>query len=1213
MRMNQSRYVLSTAASLAFCALTGAAAAASTITVDTADDELGDGGGDCSLREAIEAANLNTAVDGCAAGDDAADTIMIPAGTYVLDVAGANEDGNQTGDLDVLGDLALIGAGAGETIIDGNDADRILQIVSGISVTAQGLTLENGNVVGCEGQQGPGESRGGGIHNAGTLALAAVAVRDNAVTSSCVESNGFAYGGGIYNAGTLTISNAHVEGNTLSAPESSSGAGIYTEGDLTVVDSAVSANTASGEYGAIGGGIFVFNGQVPPTLTVTRSLLSENAAIAAGGIGYEALGGAMASSYSQIPATITLTNCTISGNRAEVMQDGVERLAAGGGVLAATGWTIQATTITGNEAEAGGGIFTFSQLPPEGTGAILRSVIVAGNTAAPYDPQRYGTGGPDIFDRVQSRGFNLIGDASEAVIDTDDTGNTAEGNLIDVDPVLLSLAGNGGPSFTHALADTSPAIDAGACTDVGGAAIAVDQRGMPRPTDGCDIGAFEFIAPDPACGDGMVDADETCDDGNTDNTDACLATCDAASCGDGFVHMGVETCDTSGESATCNANCTAAVCGDTIVNELAGEACDDGNTTAGDGCDAMCQEEILPEDPGLSVSGGGPTCESSVAGKTGAGFGGALFILVTVVAFVCRRRIAALWLAVVVMTASGPALAQNASGQIPVERFHMAVDEGGILNIESGRVAAHQSWDMGVWIGTANDPLIARDRESQDRVGSIVDQRYGGALSAAVGLWGWVELGLQLPLIFTQGGDDIAGLMRGPASGTPSIGDIRILPKVKLVQRSAFAVSVIPGFTVPTATSDDYAGAAGPMFTPRLAVSARTGRVHLGLNLGYRLRENVSLADLVVGDEILLGAGVGVRVGRAKISASFSSATSASDPLGGANTTYMEALAGASYEVTSPIDVFFATGVGLNDGFGAPDWRALVGARYSIDPEKERVAPLPVQVVKVDTDKDGILDDTDECITDPEDLDGFEDRDGCPDNDHDGDGVLAGNDDCPTEPGPEANSGCPDLDRDGDGIVDRLDNCPDEPGTPAQSGCKEKQLAVLTETRIEITERVHFEFDKAVLQSRSHELLDNVAAIIKAHPEITEIQVEGHTDAIGSEAYNQDLAQRRAAAVVDYLVGQGVARDRLTAVGYGESRPTATNDSREGRAQNRRVRFVIVDKKQPAAPADTPDNSPTDTTETPAPASPDEATEPTTDAAEKPAPAPPPEAAEPIL
>jgi MYXO-CTERM domain-containing protein len=210
-----------------------------------------------------------------------------------------------------------------------------------------------------------------------------------------------------------------------------------------------------------------------------------------------------------------------------------------------------------------------------------------------------------------------------------------------------------------------------------------------------------------------------------------------------------------------------------------------------------------------------------------------------------------------------------------------------------------------------------------------------------------------------------------------------------------------------------------------------------------------------------------------------------------------------------------------------------------------------------DTDKDGINDDTDKCKDQPEDKDGWQDEDGCPEEDNDGDGVVDTKDRCPTEAGVIENGGCPDGDRDGDTVIDRMDNCPDEPGPPKNAGCKTKQLVRMIPGGIEILQAVFFKTNKDVIEVRSYKLLDNVAQVILAHPEVGVVLVEGHTDDKGNDEYNQDLSQRRAVAVREYLIAAGVPADRLEAKGYGESKPLVPNTSAKNRAKNRRVVFVI--------------------------------------------------------
>ena len=120
-----------------------AAAGGATITVNTTDDEL-NADSDCSLREAVQAANTDAAVDGCTAGTGA-DTIVLSAGTYVLSLSTADEDNNASGDLDILSDIVIEGAGASTTVIDGNGTDRVLDLDNGSSLAISDVTISNGD------------------------------------------------------------------------------------------------------------------------------------------------------------------------------------------------------------------------------------------------------------------------------------------------------------------------------------------------------------------------------------------------------------------------------------------------------------------------------------------------------------------------------------------------------------------------------------------------------------------------------------------------------------------------------------------------------------------------------------------------------------------------------------------------------------------------------------------------------------------------------------------------------------------------------------------------------------------------------------------------------------------------------------------------------------------------------------------------------------
>ncbi|ADO68123.1 OmpA family protein [Stigmatella aurantiaca] len=212
-----------------------------------------------------------------------------------------------------------------------------------------------------------------------------------------------------------------------------------------------------------------------------------------------------------------------------------------------------------------------------------------------------------------------------------------------------------------------------------------------------------------------------------------------------------------------------------------------------------------------------------------------------------------------------------------------------------------------------------------------------------------------------------------------------------------------------------------------------------------------------------------------------------------------------------------------------------------------------------DTDKDGLRDSEDLCPLEA----GPADRQGCPQKDSDGDGLLDEQDACPSVAGLKELKGCPAKDTDNDTVSDHLDNCPNEAGPASNQGCpaKQKQLVAIRQDRIDIKETVYFDSGKATIQRRSFKLLDQVAKLLREHPEIESITVEGHTDNVGKPEANLRLSQQRAEAVRDYLARKGVAPQRLEAKGYGQERPIAPNTTSKGRATNRRVDFITTTRE----------------------------------------------------
>ena len=620
----------------------------------------------------------------------------------------------------------------------------------------------------------------------------------------------------------------------------------------------------------------------------------------------------------------------------------------------------------------------------------------------------------------------------------------------------------------------------------------------------------------------------------------------------------------------------------------------------GDACDRDADGNGY--DDALGIQGGG--C-SSTTGNSGVAL--PLMALVLGLLLFRRRR----WGAVVagLLTLAlymGPASGQAVSRDYSAERFRLAVDRNGVLGVEWAQVPRHLHVDVGLWLGFADDPIntyeVGGDGE-RDRTGSLVGSRLGAELVGSIGIMDHFALGLVVPVILSQS-EDLGSVMAGGAISSGGLGDVRLLPKAQFLRQSSHGVgaAVILGLQLPTSTSSDFLGDSDVVFAPELAVSRDfTNGIRAGANVGYRLRKKNQSLDLTVDDEVFAHIGLGYRLGAAggpplELAANFAIATGANDVLGAFNRNYAEVKFGAAYAVTKPVLLILGTGIGVAEGYGTPDWRVFGGLRFGTTRAVDKAAPKKRIVAKADpvdsdgdglldpddkcpdkpetkndyedddgcpdeipdTDGDGLTDPQDKCPTEPEDKDGHEDNDGCPDPDNDGDGIPDTEDKCRDEAGVKEMQGCPDPDRDGDTVVDRLDNCPDVPGKPELQGCKKKQLVTITANKLEILDVVYFRTNKAIIQRRSYKLLDNVAAVLAAHPELTSVQVEGHTDDRGSDRYNKSLSQRRAEAVVVYLTRKGIDRARLTALGYGEEKPIADNKTKTGRAINRRVEFKIM-------------------------------------------------------
>lgn len=224
------------------------------------------------------------------------------------------------------------------------------------------------------------------------------------------------------------------------------------------------------------------------------------------------------------------------------------------------------------------------------------------------------------------------------------------------------------------------------------------------------------------------------------------------------------------------------------------------------------------------------------------------------------------------------------------------------------------------------------------------------------------------------------------------------------------------------------------------------------------------------------------------------------------------------------------------------------------DDECPEVAGLKAFNGCPDTDGDGIPDKDDKC---PE-VKGLESLKGCPDSD--GDGIADSKDKCPNEAGPADNGGCPYADTDGDGVLDKDDKCPETKGDKRNGGCPEDKNNVGNETINQLNNLiVYFDVDKSKVKNKYNDDLSKLADFLKQNTNYN-VEIIGHTDNSYTDSYNNDLSKNRANNVKNALVNRGVDEAQIKINYFGESKPVSTNETAEGRQQNRRVEFNITSK-----------------------------------------------------
>ncbi len=531
---------------------------------------------------------------------------------------------------------------------------------------------------------------------------------------------------------------------------------------------------------------------------------------------------------------------------------------------------------------------------------------------------------------------------------------------------------------------------------------------------------------------------------------------------------------------------------------------------------------------------------------------------------------------------AGPASAQTPPA-LDAQHFQPHADRTGWFVTDSARTLELWQPAFGLYFSYARNPVAYYvDGALQDRVvGDLATMD----LQAAVG-FGPADLGISVPVHVGLVGDGLAD-WGGAVSGS-AMGDIRLVPKIRFLDPGdeGFGLGLALPLSLPSGNEEKYLGLSTVAFCPAVLLTGHVGAFRFGGNLGVRLTKKEEVDDLVAGNAFLF-----------RVGASFHPAEQVDvvaeiygDVHSQPRNNPTEWLLGAKIHPIGGLDIALAGGSSMGPGIGSPEGRLVFGVGYTVPRQQ-------------DADGDGIPDASDGCPEQPEDVDGFQDDDGCPDDDNDGDGIPDGNDACPDEPetvngyddadgcpdavpdtdgdgfpddrdkcpnepedvdGFQDDDGCPDNDHDGDGIPNDQDKCPDEPevynNVDDDDGCPDEGRVKLEKKEIVILEKVFFDTNKAIIKERSLPLLDDVAAILIKFPRIKKLEVQGHTDEVGSDEHNMKLSRARAAAVTAYLVSKGVEESRLVPVGYGETMPLDPGKNKAAYEKNRRVQFVILEQ-----------------------------------------------------
>jgi len=494
---------------------------------------------------------------------------------------------------------------------------------------------------------------------------------------------------------------------------------------------------------------------------------------------------------------------------------------------------------------------------------------------------------------------------------------------------------------------------------------------------------------------------------------------------------------------------------------------------------------------------------------------------------------------------------------IDVSLFRPAAGGDGFAAVEGARppVEGESRLELRTWTDYAVHPLTFVSASGAER--PVVRDRAAQWLGVQAHLIGPLSFAAQVPVTVSERGDlsQLPPSSRGPSELQSGFADIRLTPRLALLRQEWAGIDLAAqmSFEFPTAraqtlSSDGQVRAEALVSIGRSLAAVPAGSLDLLANAYLRARPDREFLDVKSGSEAGLRAGIGYGIaanrawiprrlyleleGRSFLRAGFA-----------AGSAPAEWRLGGTLCPAGNLAIDLAGGGGLTDGVGAPRARFLLGLGWShaACAPSYASAQLARAASPIEPPRPPAPEPIRPAIAQP----------------------------LPPPPPPAA------PDRDGDGVPDDDDACPDQPGTAENHGCPQgiRQRVVVSATSLEILDQVHFVTGQARIEKKSWWLLDQVAAVLKSHPDLLLVEVEGHTDDRGPSSFNILLSEARAKAVTDYLVGRGVARERLVPRGFGPTRPVASNGTAEGRAANRRVAFTVVKTRARVLEAEKPPES----------------------------------------